>query len=634
MGLGNVERLDHLLQSKAAAHDREAKLALSRLLADLKERRERGSLVSRDLFTSALRTLPKIRGALHLELRMDCVKQCVQYLYANGFGEDALRAVNQLQALSRLSQSKNWIRISENVAGIVQADLGNVPDAVLHYCESIELAKQTQNAFAEICTLINLGVALNYAGLYREAIPCFRRAELLSESRPDTKALEPTAAANIAQSYLYLGEFPRGFQAIERSLMKSRAPHDAESALARVIRESTFVQLALELERFGDAREHAALAREFADQSRTVRGSLVADVTTALCEIYCGDVGKGISALESALERSVDNNSSYIDALTLLAKAYDQANRPADALECLRKLLGRIRDVRKKSALALLASSRITLGENGLEAEHSDLGALQQKEATLRARVAEDELLSAQIEMLERLTVTAEAKDEASGQHGYRVGKLTALLAKERGFDSDACFVFEIAARLHDIGKIGVPDRILFTSDELKSAQRNFMFAHTTIGAEILSKSNKPQLRIAEEIAHYHHEWWNGTGYPSKLSGQRIPIHARMVALADVFDALTHGRPYAEAWSADDALAEIAARRGQQFDPELTDCFLSLINRLRAEGPDLDARLQASIAESGLALARSRIQLVLNAARDKVRCETTAEVQEPIGHDG
>jgi putative two-component system response regulator len=627
MGLRNVERLDQLLQVKGGVHERETKLALSRLLMELKTRRERGSTFSREYFSAALRTLPRIKGAAHLELRLDCLNQCVQYLYANGFDEEALRAANQFQVLSRTSQSKNWIRISENASGIVQADLGNVPDAILHYCESIALAIETKNVFAEVGTLINLGVALNYAGLYREAIPCFKKAELLAESAPLTRNIEPTAAANIAQSYLHLGEFQRGFQAIERCLKKSQPPHDADSALARAIRESTYVQLALELGKFGLAREHTALTKKYADLSRTARGSLVADKTTALCEIYCGDVSKGIEALEIALERSIENNSSYIDALTLLAKAYDQVKRPADALKCLRRLLKRIRDIREKSALTLLGASKVNLGEEGLEAEHSDLGALQQKEAFLRVQVAENELLSAQIEMLERLTVTAEAKDEASGQHGYRVGKLTSLLARDYGFDSDTCFVFEIAARLHDIGKIGIPDRILFTSDELKSAQREFMFAHTTIGAEILSKSTKAQLRIAEEIAHFHHEWWNGSGYPKKLSAHRIPIHARMVALADVFDALTHGRPYAEAWSIDEAVAEIAARRGQQFDPELTDCFLGVIRRLRGENPDLDARLQCSRAESGLTLARSKIRRVLDVAKDRIRRQEA--VHEP-----
>jgi putative two-component system response regulator len=627
MGLGNVERLDQLLQSKSKVDDRETKLALTRLLMDLKERRDRGSPLSRERFTAALRALAKIKGNLHSELRMDCLHQCVQYFYANRYAAEALAAVNQLQALSRLAQSQNWIRISENAAGIVQAELGNIPDAVTHYCTSIDIAKELSNQFAEICTLINLGVALNYAGLYCEAIPCFTKAEVLAKSGPNTKVLEPAAAGNIAQAYLYLGEFRKGFEAIQRCLLKSTTPGDAESALARTIREFTFVQLALELRKFHAAREHALLSRRFADQSRTERGSFVAEITTALCEIYCGDIAKGLNSLENVLQRSADSNSSYIDALSFLAKSYDHAGRPAEALECLRKLLEHIRGMRQKSALALLSGSSLSFANEAFQSEHYDLGAMQFREALLRAQVAEGQLLNSQIEMLERLTVTAELKDEASGQHGFRVGKLAGLLGKEQGFDPNSCFTLEFAARLHDIGKIGVPDRILFTSDELKTAQRHFMFAHTTIGAEILSKSNHPQLRLAEEIAHYHHEWWNGTGYPSKLSGRRIPIHARIVALADVFDALTHGRPYAEAWSVDEAIAEIVGRRGQQFDPELTDTFVKLINRLRIENPDLDAYLGSALNESAFAAARSRIRRVLSAERENENREAQEHAQ-------
>jgi putative two-component system response regulator len=141
------------------------------------------------------------------------------------------------------------------------------------------------------------------------------------------------------------------------------------------------------------------------------------------------------------------------------------------------------------------------------------------------------------------------------------------------------------------------------------------MSTHTTVGAELLCNSNIPQLRIAEEIARHHHEWWDGTGYPSKLSGKRIPIHARIVALADVFDALTHGRPYAPAWPIDRALEEIRQRRGTQFDPDLTDTFLALIDDLRREHADLDAFLGEASRNSPFLQARDKIRLMLEGGR-------------------
>jgi putative two-component system response regulator len=178
------------------------------------------------------------------------------------------------------------------------------------------------------------------------------------------------------------------------------------------------------------------------------------------------------------------------------------------------------------------------------------------------------------------------------------------------------CNALDLAARLHDLGKIGMPDRILLTSEQLKDAERRFMCSHTIIGSEILAKSQSSQLRLAQEIALLHHEWWDGNGYPKKLSGKRIPIHARIVALADVFDALTHGRPYSPPWSIDAALEEIRRRRGTQFDPELTDHFLALIERLRAEHKDLDEFLGRAGRNSPFVQARQKIKVLLERERD------------------
>jgi putative two-component system response regulator len=174
----------------------------------------------------------------------------------------------------------------------------------------------------------------------------------------------------------------------------------------------------------------------------------------------------------------------------------------------------------------------------------------------------------------------------------------------------------ELAARLHDIGKIGVPDAILLKPDKLNDAERQIMRTHTTVGAELLSKSNIPHMQMAEEIARHHHEWWNGEGYPGNLSGSAIPLASRITALADVFDALTHKRPYKEAWPIEKALEEIRQLKGTQFDPELTDLFLVLISKLRLEHGELDAYLGQAAMSSPFLQARSRIWDTLRKSKD------------------
>ena len=247
-----------------------------------------------------------------------------------------------------------------------------------------------------------------------------------------------------------------------------------------------------------------------------------------------------------------------------------------------------------------------------------DLHALQAAEARLRVKVAESKAMAARVEMLERLAITADLKEEQSGEHGYRVGKLSSLMSESLGWNKETRYAIELAARLHDIGKTGVPDRILLKTQQLRDAERDMMSVHTLIGAELLAKSDIPQLRMAEDIARYHHEWWDGSGYPAKLAGKRIPIHARIVALADVFDALTHGRPYAPAWTIEKALEEIRARRGTQFDPDLTDRFIDLVGRLQREHADLDEFLGRAGRNSPFAQARNRIRLMLEEGRERI----------------
>jgi len=142
------------------------------------------------------------------------------------------------------------------------------------------------------------------------------------------------------------------------------------------------------------------------------------------------------------------------------------------------------------------------------------------------------------------------------------------------------------------------------------------MRTHTTVGAELLSKSNIPHMQMAEEIARYHHEWWNGCGYPSTLSGSAIPLAARITALADVFDALTHKRPYKVAWPIDAALDEISRLKGVQFDPQLTDLFVVLVSRLRRDYIDIDSYLGEAAHESPFLQARSRIWNALHRSHD------------------
>jgi putative two-component system response regulator len=186
------------------------------------------------------------------------------------------------------------------------------------------------------------------------------------------------------------------------------------------------------------------------------------------------------------------------------------------------------------------------------------------------------ELEQARLEILARLALAAEYRDDATQQHAWRIGCTSALLAARLRLPDETVELIERAAPLHDVGKIGIPDAVLLKAGALTRAERERIKEHTTIGAEILSGSGTPVLRMAEEIALTHHERWNGDGYPRHLQGEEIPLAGQIVAVADVFDALTHDRPYKPAWSVDRAVGEICRQAGEHFNPRVVDAFTTL----------------------------------------------------------
>jgi putative two-component system response regulator len=187
------------------------------------------------------------------------------------------------------------------------------------------------------------------------------------------------------------------------------------------------------------------------------------------------------------------------------------------------------------------------------------------------------QLEEARLEMIERLAVAAEYRDDDTGQHTIRVGELAAALARSLGLREDYVRVLERAARLHDIGKIGIPDALLLKTSPLLQEEMAVMRTHTVIGGRILGGSVAPVLQLAEIIALTHHERWDGDGYPEGLSGEEIPLAGRIVAVADAYDALTNDRPYRRAQSPQAALLEINAHRSKQFDPAVVEALFAVI---------------------------------------------------------
>ncbi|RJE86295.1 response regulator [Paenibacillus sp. 1011MAR3C5] len=204
---------------------------------------------------------------------------------------------------------------------------------------------------------------------------------------------------------------------------------------------------------------------------------------------------------------------------------------------------------------------------------------LQHHNNLLEEKVRErtEELEQAQVEILQLLGRAAEYRDDMTGQHTQRVGALSGQIAERLGLSEQEVHMIRTAAPLHDIGKIGIPDHILLKPGRFEPHEFERMKLHTSIGSSILEGSSFRLLKVARLIAESHHEKWDGSGYPQGLKGEEIPLEARIVALADFYDALTHERPYKRAWTREETVAEIEAQRGKHFDPQLVDMFIQLI---------------------------------------------------------
>lgn len=199
---------------------------------------------------------------------------------------------------------------------------------------------------------------------------------------------------------------------------------------------------------------------------------------------------------------------------------------------------------------------------------------LQVNDALKTIRALNDELEVTQRDIVVRLGEVCEMRSEETGQHVLRVSEYSALLAQLARLTETDIELIKDASPLHDAGKVGIPDSILNKPGRLTAEEYEIMKTHTLIGHQILNTSERPLLKVAAEIALSHHEHWNGKGYPHGLKGEKISLKGRIVAIADVFDALSFARVYKPAWSDDKIFKHFEAQLGEQFDPELCQLFL------------------------------------------------------------
>ncbi|WP_168734662.1 diguanylate cyclase [Deinococcus sp. KSM4-11] len=460
-----------------------------------------------------------------------------------GAHADALSALYQCQKLcDQYSEIPDDVRAACNVnIGRIFLTMAQPAQALSFLVPGLEQARRCGDLETELGAMGMSGLAHKDLGQFEQAQKILTQAIGLARDHDLTHHLIDLYD-NVGQVHFDQGALDEAHDMFSQSAYWATETSDVQGR----------VNALLSLGRLEFRRSHAEVARASLDEA-------LALATTH--ELHASK----LSILESLFQG--------LEAQAKLAEAYPHLRAYRD----LERELFTEENERKTQSMTARFEAERARRETEMYRQLNDASQLAriQAEETVRLRTAE--LEAVQIEIVNRLGLAAEYRDDKTGQHTRRVGELSASLAEAMGLPQEEIDLLRWAARLHDIGKIGVGDDILLKSGRYSPEEFERMKLHTVIGAKVLEGSKSRLLRVAEEIAMTHHERWDGSGYPRGLASTDIPISGRIVAVADVFDALITERPYKEAWPVQSALDEMIQQAGSQFDPDIVEHLLRLI---------------------------------------------------------
>ena len=517
-----------------------------------------------------------------------------------------------LEYAKQFEQIKLEIEARSGIAG-VELQLGRFAESLTALQQTLELQRTLGDNKQLTKTLTNTGLTYIKLGEYEMALRYLFDAHSLLKTIDDSK-LEITNLVNIGLAFEHLEDLQNAAEYYSRALEAARSLGDPVLLCVNTL---NLGQLDRKLGDFEDAQEHFYEALDYAKESGFQQGQMA-----ALDGL--GQVFRQLNQFQKAsqqhfivleIARSIGDREQELEALLHLGRDHFELKTFQEALDHLHIALGLAEELsslrgqfeahevlstvyeaigqdnialmhhrrfyalrsrnfnEERDKQTRMISARFDLERARNEAEVYRLRTVTAQQARTDAetkvRQRTLELEKSQIEVVTRLAVAAEYRDDRTGEHTFRVGHYSALIAKQLGQKDAQVRLLRLAARLHDVGKIGIPDDILLKPAKLTVEEFNQMKQHTVIGSRILSGGRSKLLRMAERIAISHHEQWNGKGYPYNLPGEVIPLEGRIVAVADVYDALTQARPYKRAWRADEALRELERGSGTQFDPSV-----------------------------------------------------------------
>jgi HD-GYP domain-containing protein (c-di-GMP phosphodiesterase class II) len=507
--------------------------------------------------------------------------------------------------------------------------LSDYPTARFHLREALNLYKTLGDHPTHAATLLSLGALKQELGELTRALEYLERSLAMYQRLQDPLG-EVKVLRSLGNVQYRLGDFSKAFGLYQRALElheHQAAPNPPDSARLYALRAVALTGLGQQASGLDKFRY---LEQALLDSSKALHLHETLELPWDLLNIKQGRLELFIAledfvAAETLfpdvlnLAKTLGDQPAEAETLVIIGDLYRAMNLPEQAVLFYEQAVSlyevlEVKDYTVFEVHQKLAGLLETLGDYALALAHykafHTLSDTYKSEAALKqaqlfhdqlalenARLAAEvqrlrneeleslvarrteQLENSQFEMLERLAVVAEFRDDDMRGHTQRVGELAATMAERLGLPEDTICHLRLAARLHDIGKISVPDTILMKPAKLTTEEWELLKTHATIGAQMLEGGESRLLELAREIALTHHERFDGAGYPNGLKGEVIPLSGRILAVADVYDALIHERPYKPAWTKEQALEEMRAQAGQHFDPKVVEVFLKIVEK-------------------------------------------------------
>lgn len=532
-------------------------------------------------------------GPDHLNDRALALIMTGFYFQRIGFSHEGIRYALEARRLSEQPGGMlNARRRANNVLAGLYMDHMNFVDACLCLEQSIRLAYEQGDPFLIGVAYATAGANLKEMGCYKDAMRVIDKGlEIVKGIERDDKYKHMlfTNASNGLFSADRLDDEAAAMRYMSLAIEGADSP--AIDVTTRAAFEFTRASYLVRRNDHETAEMLVAAARQrCANSPPNQRMTLLLSASEALCDAASGEAKRLVRA-KRALARLHEESKRvglyHDDILRCLVTVYGRGSTTEDldtGLRYARELVVYTAYVKRSSFHKTLERTTLNSDSRPTDASAPDeMAVLDKTVADLRGASLSARIRTGPYETAENWAMAAEVFDEQNGDHCFRVGRLSSLIASELGKDPEYCVRLEHAARLHDIGKITIDKRVLMRAGSLTAEEWAEVKSHCEVGAHLLSDTGDETLDLASSIAKYHHEWWNGTGYPTRLSGDQIPIEARIVALADVYDALSTARPYKKPWSHRVTIQQMVAEMGSHFDPALLKPLLAAIRRFVSE---------------------------------------------------